>query len=368
MKLASVTLDYADSNGGSSETVRQFAAALGCSTISFTSTALLDRCVRGPGVLHLPVSRGAGVYGWPDRRALRDAEAAIRGSHFIFCHKLFRYHDDWVRRVAARWRIPYCVVPHGSLDPYVFSYRGLRKRAWLASLGRRLFARSAGVLFATAREREKAAAYVEGVRSWVVNWPAPEASLSDPEADRRRVRARLGIPAADRVLLFLGRLHSMKRPRETIAAFARAAVPAAHLIVAGPEDEYSAAELRGTPNVHVTGPVYGSYKWALYHAADTFVNLSARENFGYTVAEALAAGLPVILSPGNALCADLAPIRCGWLLSSEDSAAALGEALRAPAAQLRAMGERGRAWAAANTSLERFRSRLLAVVDEARAA
>jgi len=364
MNVVSVTLDYAACTGGSAESVRQFAAALGGPTVSFTSASLLDRCVREPNVVHVPVSGAASFYSVPNRSALRAAEEQIRGASFVFCHKLFRYHCDWVRGLG----IPYCIVPHGGLDPWVFTYRALRKRAWMASLGRQFFERSAGVLFATAREREKAAPWADRYRSWVVNWPVPYGQVDDPEGARRCVRARLGIAPGDRVLLFLGRLHSMKRPKETVAAFARAATPEAHLILAGPDDEYSAADLTGLPNVHVIGPVYGTAKWELYHAADAFVNLSARENFGYTVAEALAAGLPVVLSPGNDLRGELDPIRCGCLLetdSPDEIAAALQTVLSAPRDMLGAMGARGRAWALANTGVDRFRSQLMNIVEEA---
>jgi glycosyltransferase involved in cell wall biosynthesis len=364
MNVVSVTLDYADCTGGSAESVRQFAAALGGPTVSFTSTTLLDRCVRDPGVVHVPVSGPAALYSVPDRAALRAAEEQIRGAAFIFCHKLFRYHCDWVRGLG----IPYCIVPHGALDPWVFTYRAIRKRVWMASLGRGFFDRSAGVLFATAREREKAAFWVDGRRSWVINWPVPYCQVDDPQAARRRVRAELGIAPSDRVVLFLGRLHSMKRPKETIAAFARAASPGAYLVLAGPDDEYSARDLGGAPNVHAIGPVYGTAKWELYHAADVFVNLSARENFGYTVAEALAAGLPVVLSPGNDLRGELDSLRCGCLLETDspsEAAAALETVLSAPPDILHAMGARGRAWALAHTGLDRFRAQLMNVVEEA---
>lgn len=372
MNVVSVTLDYADSTGGSAETVRQFADALGCTTLSFTSASLLREAVCGPNILHAPVAGAAALYGRPALRHLVAAENFLRRADFVFCHKLFRYHADWVRRVAARRGIPYCVVPHGALDPYVFTYHGLRKHIWLASLGKRLLHRAAGIVFATEREREKARPFVGGARSWVVNWPVPYVAVADPEGARRHVRRQLGIPDADRVLLFLGRLHSMKRPKETIDAFARAAAPGSHLVIAGPSGDYVAEDLcdyaGGTRNIHVVGPVYGAAKWELYHAADALVNFSARENFGYTVGEALAAGLPVLLSPGNALARDLEPVRCGFLLESDtpdERAAAVSRAFAAPLSTLRAMGERGREWALANTGLERFRSRLLTVIAEA---
>jgi glycosyltransferase involved in cell wall biosynthesis len=370
-----VTLNYADAVGGTTESVRQFAAALGGVTISFTSASLLNRCVQAPNVIHVPVpDTGIGrFYGRPGAAACQRAEEILQNADFIFCHMLFRFHNDWVRRIAGRKNVPYCVIPHGSLDPYVFTYRRLRKTLWMNSLGKKCFDGAAGFVFATQREQEKAAPHTGNRRSWVINWPVPHPQLSAPEAQRTNTRARLGIAPDERVLLFVGRLHSMKRPLETIASFGQSNVGRAHLVIAGPGDEYTVTEIerfaqgRGVQNVHVTGPLYGQAKWDLYHAADGFINLSARENFGFTVAEALAAGLPVILSPGNDLIADIRRESCGWFLEDDTESAAsraIGSFLSAPPDHLHDMGSRGRTWARANASMDRFQARLRGLMSE----
>jgi glycosyltransferase involved in cell wall biosynthesis len=374
MKTVNVTLDYAAVTGGSAESVRQFENVPGAAAISFTSAELLPQAIRAPNVVHIPV-QGAGfarVYARPDASGLLGAEDLLRNADLIFCHKLFRFHNDWVRRTAWRLDIPYCVIPHGSLDPYVFTYRRLRKALWMKSLGRRFFAESAGFLFATEREKEKALARVPGHRAWVIHWPVPQPP-SGAGCERERMRDRLGVAADEKVLLFLGRLHSMKRPLETIAALAKAAVSGVRLLMVGPADEYSQAEVEefamrnGAANVQVFGPAYGREKWELYRAADAFINLSARENFGFTVVEALATGLPVLLSPGNDLAGDLREERCGWFLEGDEDEAAV-EAIRGFAAAtpeaLRAMGARGQAWAACHTGMERFTSSLLGLCRE----
>lgn len=375
MKTVNVTLDYASVTGGSAESVRQFEEAVGATTISFTSRELLPQAVRAPHVVHIPfeASRLGSAYARPDQAALQAAEQALHGAGLIFCHKLFRFHNDWVYRTARKLRIPYCIIPHGSLDPYVFTYRRLRKAFWMATLGRRFFTTSSGLIFATQREREKAQPRIGGCRNWVVNWPLPGGGPPDDGGAREETRSRWAVAPGERVLLFLGRLHPMKRPLETIAAFAQARASGAHLVMVGPEDAYSAADLRavaqqhGNNHVHVTGPAYGREKWNLYQAADAFINLSARENFGYTVAEALAAGLPVLLSPGNDLVADIRHTECGWFLN-DDAPASMAEAIRefasAPTGRLREMGARGKAWALANTSAERFRANLMTVCRE----
>jgi glycosyltransferase involved in cell wall biosynthesis len=375
MKTINVTLDYASVTGGSAESVRQFERALGSATISFTSHQLFPQAVRSPNVLHV-LYQGSGFakgYSRPSATELHGAEDVLRGADLIFCHKLFRFHNDWVYRTARRLRIPYCIIPHGSLDPYVFTYRRFRKRLWMASLGKRFFEGAAGLIFATQREKEKALCRIRAGRTWVINWPLPDWVPPDACPSREATRKQFGVAPGERVLLFLGRLHPMKRPLETIGAFGRARVTGVHLVIVGPEDAYSKADLldfaqqRGIANVHVVGAAYGKEKWGLYHSSDAFISLSARENFGFTVAEALAANLPVLLSSGNDLVDDIRHTDCGWFLEN-DSEQVVAESIRdfatASPETLTEMGARGNAWALANTGAERFRSNLLSVCRE----
>jgi len=114
----------------------------------------------------------------------------------------------------------------------------------------------------------------------------------------RRVRRaeRLGLRPDTRLLLFLGRFGKDEAALETLQAFAAQAVPNVTLVVAGMTETYSRAELAEAahgaraPNVMVPGPVYGAEKAGAFFAADGYISLSWRENFGYTAAEALARG------------------------------------------------------------------------------
>ena len=84
---------------------------------------------------------------------------------------------------------------------------------------------------------------------------------------------------------------------------------------------------------------------ALYREADLLVLPTFSENFGVVVAEALAAGVPVITTRG-APWADLETHGCGWWIETGVAplVLALREALALSDDERRAMGERGLAY------------------------
>ena len=90
-----------------------------------------------------------------------------------------------------------------------------------------------------------------------------------------------------------------------IEAFARRAPgdQRTHLVMAGPDQAGWASELRDratrlgiAERVTFTGMLDGSMKWSALRAADVFVLPSHQENFGLSVAEALACRVPVLMS------------------------------------------------------------------------
>jgi glycosyltransferase involved in cell wall biosynthesis len=367
MRSLCVTLNYADVWGGTTVSVSNFAHALDADIISFTFESLISTALHGAGIIHVPVpdSLAGRRYSRPRACELRQVTELARSYDVIVCHMLFRYHDDWTTQLGK----PYFIVPHGSLDPYAFTYRRLQKELWLLACGTRFFRRAQAVIFATRRESQKAFRGIGSDKAQVISWPVEAGVSRGPGRDE--VRDRLGIPKNDKMLLALGRLHSMKRPMETIEAFALAAQEGVHLVIAGPEEQYSARELQtfatqcGARNVHVQGPVFGDAKWGMYRAADGYISLSKRENFGYSVGEAMCMGLPMILSPGNDLAYEFAGEECSWTLATETREEA-ADAIRAFAQSSpevrRQMGERGKRWILTNATKDIFRSRLRELV------
>ena len=84
-------------------------------------------------------------------------------------------------------------------------------------------------------------------------------------------------------------------------------------------------------------------KWEAYMSSDLLVHPSVSENFGITIAEGLAAGLPVIATKGTPW-KELQEWGCGWWidLGVEPLVAALKEATSLDDGNRRQMGENGR--------------------------
>ena len=104
--------------------------------------------------------------------------------------------------------------------------------------------------------------------------------------------------------LFLSRIHRKKGCDLLLEAFGRVAADAdLDLVMAGPDEEGLQAVLEAqaqrlgiSERVHWTGMLEGDVKWGALRGAEAFVLPSHQENFGVAVVEALACGVPVIIS------------------------------------------------------------------------
>jgi glycosyltransferase involved in cell wall biosynthesis len=191
---------------------------------------------------------------------------------------------------------------------------------------------------------------------------------------RDLVRDRHRIPDEARVLFWIGRLDVMKRPLQTIEAFGKVGNPLVHLMMIGPDGSLTRQDCerfcaeRNISNVHLIGPVYGDEKYQYYMASDAYISLSFRENFNYTAAEAMACGLPVILSSGNDLGHELRDINCGWMLKTsgeKECLDVLNQFVSMPQILLDEMGLSGLRWARNALSWETFAQSLRQLAAEA---
>lgn len=370
MSVLHIGLELLRITGGTTQGVKDFQHALpGSKVISLCNEAsFIENGAFKSDWTYLPVSKLpiASSYAYVNAKHRKSLTHISRHCPLLFAHMLYRYNCNLASQIALKQHIPYCVVPHGSLDPWVFSYRGWQKRPWLALYGKRYLKNAATIIFATKGEMEKAAKTVPVSNGQVIHWPIDIPNRESFEKRRNIIRNKLGIPQTDRIILYFGRVHSCKRPLQTIQAFTEVAALDIHLIMVGPAQDVTQQQCESAAapcasRFHWVGPAYGDAKWDYIAAADGYITLSEKENFNYCLGECLAAGLPAIVSPGNDLALELEPINCGWMLktNSKDAAcAAIREFASVPKAHLRTLGDNGRTFAVTELSREVFNSKL----------
>lgn len=370
MRTTVLTIGCYPSSGGPSKSVRAFQRALNANVIAWVDPRehAKEALVFQPSA----VVRGTE---WPPLRSvlyprsedLPAAEEIIAASELVSCHLFWRWHCPWLHTIARRHGLPFWLVPHGGLDPYVFRKNGVAKRIFAKTVARPFLTTAPAVVCSTRREYEKARQHLPRAEPFILPWPLEQSDFRIRDEGRRHAtRAQLGIPENSLCLLYLGRLHSMKRPLETISALARSGVDNAHLVIVGNEfgitmDDCNAHARREgvSGRVHVVGPAFGNNRHAYFDAADAYISLSHRENFNFSAAEALASGLPVVLSPGNDLASDLVEIDCGWMLHRIEAAPeVIRMASELPVAALADRGRRGKEWAEKSLAFDTFAARL----------
>ncbi|OZC78495.1 glycosyltransferase [Rhodococcus sp. 06-418-1B] len=147
-------------------------------------------------------------------------------------------------------------------------------------------------------------------------------------------------------VLFLARLHSRKRP-ELFAQMAEVLVPefpTAAFTLVGP-DEGEGAQIVRAQHVRWEGAIAPSETAARMRRASVYVLPSVDEPYPMAVLEAMAVGLPVVVTDSCGLAPEVASIGCGMVVPGDDVDALVGAVrkLLSSNALRDEMGTRGRA-------------------------
>jgi len=306
---------------------------------------------------------GSWKFSWPMTRWLW----ANAGSYdVVHVHALFSYATIPGCRAAARAPVPYILRPLGTLSNWSLGHRRWKKRPYYALLERPHLAGASAIHVTSKAEAEDVARLGYGERARVI-----PLGVDVGERPSRRAQADSGNEPLR--LLFLSRLHEKKNVPLLLRALAATnSSRRIELTVAGDGDPGYRDRLAALSDelglrdvVSFTGHLDGVAKERAFAEADCFVLPSAHENFGLAVAEALAAGLPAIVTTNVALARDVHAVGAG--LVTEPTETALASALRWAAEHPAALLEMGdRAWQHAYRELswETTCVRLAALYDE----
>ncbi len=242
---------------------------------------------------------------WPlqpiGSRALTHAlRQALRTADVLHIHGLWNRVVWAAAREARRAGVPYVLSPRGMLEDAAVAHHAWRKRAAYTLLERRTI-QGATRLHATS-ERE-----VAGIRHWHPSANVvciPNGIDARPVATLDAGARRAAVPS----ILFVGRVHPIKRIDLLVDAFVlvRAEYPEARLVIAGPDEaglrrELTARAGSAAPSIQWTGQVTAEQRDTLLKESSALVLCSDSESFGLSALEAMAAGVPVVVTD-----------TCGW--------------------------------------------------------
>jgi glycosyltransferase involved in cell wall biosynthesis len=218
-------------------------------------------------------------------------------------------HGIWERllivaaNTAFAARVPYCVRPAGMLDSWSLMQKKWKKGIALAfgyrrSLERAAFFHTLTHVEADFRTRLQLTPPCEHIPNGVC---LEEIDPLPPAGSFRARHERLG---DRRFILFIARLHHKKGLDLLAEAFRIVAArePEVDLVVAGPDGgekesfEKAIAGAGLSHRVHLAGPIYMREKIAAIRDSDCFCLPSREEGFSVAVLEALAVGVPVVIS------------------------------------------------------------------------
>lgn len=306
---------------------------------------------------------------WPGRLC---RSAALRAALTNSDAEIFHHHALWLRtlhyahRRAAR-RGVFVLSPRGAMAEWSWNRHRLRKRIAAALIHPGAFDAVDG-WHATSAEEEaeiRALGFTQPICVAPNGVSAP--SMDEIDRARRHWTQRCPEVASHRVALFYSRFHSKKRVLELIELWVKCGPPDWLLLLVGLPEEFTAEMLercaRQVPGEGRLAVFSGADCPPPYAVASLFLLPSHNENFGMVIAEALAHGVPALVTdttPWQGLNQD----DRGWCVPWADYAGALRTAMAEPSERLLSRGARSRLWALEKFSWDRSAARLLEFYGE----
>ena len=264
--------------------------------------------INGVEVVYYPISPGFPSSFFYSPALAKAVKRRVNEFDIVVVEALFTHLMGPATTACRRNRIPYVIPPRGQLLPWSLQQKRLKKQVYLSLVGK-YYLNHAAALHCTDPLEAEAIKRLNCRSPTFVIANGIDLSKFSAINERGRIRAEFGIPADSIVLLFMGRLHMKKRPDIAIQAFAKvkSVYLNAYLLMCGPDEEGLSSALQAEANklgcsdrVIFTGLMSGDKISQLLADVDIFLMPSEpqSENFGMAAVEAMAVGVPILISEG----------------------------------------------------------------------
>jgi glycosyltransferase involved in cell wall biosynthesis len=246
-----------------------------------------------------------------------------RAKHYdvIEVFALFNWISSLSAATIAALGRPLVICPWGMLSKYTLTHGHFYlKRFYFRLLDGPNLCRAQAVHVETEGERAEAALICPRLEQALQVVPPPFNSAAECDVRHNRQVAQ--------TVLFLSRLDRKKNLELLIDSWGKVqrSIPYARLIVAGDGDPYyvstlkkRAASIARGHKIIFTGFVAGDAKLKIWREGDLFVLPSHHENLGMSVLEAIAMGLPVVISSAVQLAPFIKSERLGVVIEKDET-------------------------------------------------
>lgn len=244
-------------------------------------------------------------------------------------HALFSPVTTLAATIARYHHLPYIIRPCGMLDPADLQKKKRLKQIYATLLERPNLAGAAAIHFTSKEEAKISERFGLGSTG---KMPVPQ-DLVIPLGVTAGLFPKRVRESQVPIILFMSRIEPKKGLDLLIPALESILSSGIefHFILAGSNPQDADYETQIKVQIHnsrlakyttITGFVSGDLKVELLTKADLFVLPSYYENFGIAVAEAMAAGVPVVISDRIQIAEDIQQAEAGWVAPLEVGAIA----------------------------------------------
>ena len=231
---------------------------------------------------------------------------------------------------ARFYKKPYIISPRGSLMKEPMEKKSsFIKKLFIFLFVRRDLKNASAVHFTVEAEKEEYLKAGLPLKKAIIISNSFDMEEFKKEIPENFFRNKFNISADKKIILFLSRLNWKKGLDTLIPAFAEVVKkePKAVLVLAGPDENNYKKEIelkivnckmKINNEVVFTGMLIGDDKIAAYRESDVFVLPSYSENFGMAVVEAMAAGLPVVITKGVGISPSIEKVGAGIVIEKDE--------------------------------------------------